>query len=154
MRDLVFAIVAASLDSLHIEALVVEKRRTQPHMYAAERFYPVMLGQLLRAVLDPVNRRDFGELIVITDSLPVSRKRHAVEKAIKHTLASSLPAGARYRLLHHASKSCLGLQVADYCNWALFRKWERGDTRSYEIIRPAIRREIVEPQNGGTDAPA
>ena len=153
VRDLVFRIVAASLDTLHIEGLVVEKRNTHPDLHTAERFYPRMLGQLLRAVLDPGNRPEYSELIVITDSLPVSRKRHAIQKAIKHTLATSLPAGTRYTLLHHASKSCMGLQVADYCNWALFRKWERGDPRSYDLIRPGLRREIVVAQEGGADAP-
>ena len=33
------------------------------------------------------------------------------------------------------------LQVADYCAWAIQRKWERNDTRSYDKIRNKIRRE-------------
>ncbi|MCO5216902.1 MAG: DUF3800 domain-containing protein, partial [Thermomicrobiales bacterium] len=28
-----------------------------------------------------------------------------------------------------------GLQVADYCCWAIQRKWERNDTRSYDLIQ-------------------
>jgi hypothetical protein len=44
----------------------------------------------------------------------------------------------RYRVLHHASKSNLELQVADYCNWAVFRKWERGDLRSYAVVSQAV----------------
>jgi hypothetical protein len=30
--------------------------------------------------------------------------------------------------------SNLFLQVSDYINWAIFRKWERGDVRSYNLI--------------------
>jgi hypothetical protein len=26
------------------------------------------------------------------------------------------------------------LQVADYCTWAIQRKWERNDNRSYDLI--------------------
>lgn len=30
------------------------------------------------------------------------------------------------------------LQIADYCTWAIQRKWEKGDTRSYDLIRDRI----------------
>lgn len=30
------------------------------------------------------------------------------------------------------------LQVADYCTWAIQRKWERQDLRPYELISPKI----------------
>ena len=30
------------------------------------------------------------------------------------------------------------LQVADYCAWAIQRKWERGDARSYDLIKKHI----------------
>jgi GTP-dependent phosphoenolpyruvate carboxykinase len=101
-----------------------------------------MIGYLIRYVLEPRNLKDYEEVIVITDSIPVSRKREAIEKAVKQTLSRMLPNGTRYKILHHASKSCTGLQVADYCNWAIFRKWERGDLRSYELIRSGIRSEF------------
>jgi hypothetical protein len=39
-----------------------------------------------------------------------------------------------------ASDPCL--QVADYCCWAIQRKWERGDMRLYELIASKIRSEF------------
>ena len=78
------------------------------------------------------------EVIVITDTIPVRKKAKAIEKAVKTTLANMLPEQVRFRVLHHASKSSFGLQVADYCNWAIFRKWERGDTRSYDLISSRV----------------
>ena len=66
--------------------------------------------------------------------IPVKKKAKAIEKAIKTTLTHMFPEKVKYRVLHHASKSSFGLQVADCCNWAIFRKWERGDTRSYDLI--------------------
>src|SRR5688500_1461272 len=38
------------------------------------------------------------------------------------------------------SEPCL--QVADYCCWALSRKWEKGDDRSYALIQHKIRSEF------------
>lgn len=33
------------------------------------------------------------------------------------------------------------LQVADYCIWAIQRKWEKGDGRSYDLIKDKIAHE-------------
>lgn len=55
------------------------------------------------------------------DRIPVNKKRKAIEKAIKMTLPQMLPDSLRFRILHHDSKSCCGLQVADYFNWAIYR---------------------------------
>lgn len=101
-----------------------------------------MIGYLIRYVVEPKNLKNYTEVIVITDTIPFSRKREAIEKAVKQTLSRMLPIGTKYRILHHASKSCVGLQVADYCNWAIFRKWERGDLRSHDLIRSGIQSEF------------
>ena len=46
-----------------------------------------------------------------------------------------------YRVLHHASKAHYGLQTADYCNWATFRKWEQADDEYYQVISSALKSE-------------
>jgi len=86
-------------------------------------------------MLDAVSLTEVEKVIVITDQLPIQKKRKAIEKAVKHTLTEMLPADSRYQLLHHSSKSAFGLQVADYINWAVFRAWERGDLRSLDQVR-------------------
>ncbi len=35
-----------------------------------------------------------------------------------------------------------GLQVADYCCWAIFRKWQMRATKHYDRIAPAVRRKF------------
>jgi len=44
-------------------------------------------------------------------------------------------------VLHHASKSNLDLQIADYCTWAIYRKWNAQDGRSLRRVQAAVRRE-------------
>ena len=141
VRDQVFAVIARSLQAIRVDALVVEKAKTGPALRPEEAFYPRMLGYLLRYI---VNRKpaSCGPVIVVTDSLPVNKKREAVEKAVKQALATMLPQGTACKVYHHASKSCPCLQVADYCDWAIFRKWERNDPRSYNYICPAVRSEF------------
>ena len=142
VRDQVFNIIQRSLEGLRIDSVIVEKRKTGPALCEEMKFYPRMLGYLLRYVLEHHPLDQYSEVIVFTDRIPVKGKRNAVEKTVKTTLANMLPRTARYRLLHHDSKSNFQLQIADYCNWAIYRKWSRGDSRSYDLIRAALKSEF------------
>ena len=115
VRRRVFELIAAHLNDLRIDSLIVEKSKTNPALREERRFYPEMLGYLLRYVVPKELSNDTDEVIVITDTIPVQKKRRAIEKAIRGTLAEMLPTGMRYRVLHHQSRSHYGLQVADYC---------------------------------------
>ena len=138
----VFNIIAGSLSELQIDSIVVEKSKTGPALTDDRRFYPEMLGYLLRYVLDRPPHNSADEVIVITDSLPLQRRRRAIEKAIQSTLVQMLPQGVPYRILHHDSRSHYGLQIADYSCWAIFRRYERSDVAAYGRISPAIHSEF------------
>lgn len=141
-RDRVFASIQGELASLRADSVIVEKRKTHPKVQQVERFYPEMLGYLLRYMVREESLDEAREVIVVTDELPLKKKRKAVEKAVKTTLAEMLPDGVRHRVMHHDSKSCCGLQVADYINWAIYRKWRDGDKRSYKLIESAVKSEF------------
>jgi len=138
VRDKVFASIQQFINTLRIDSLIVEKKKTGPALRVDTQFYPRMIGYILGYVLKSNAARNCDEVIVITDTIPIKKKREAVEKAIKTILKQKLPKTSKYRVLHHASKSTFGLQVADYCNWAIFRKWEKGDTRSYDLIKSRV----------------
>lgn len=141
VRNRVFEMLAEHLTPKSVDVLIVEKRKTGPAIQVAEKFYPMMLGYLLSYCLDKCPT-SIGEVVVITDTLPVERKRRAMEKAVKQFLSGRLPKGTPYRLMHHSSKAHYGLQIADYLNWAVFRKWEKGDTEQYDKIEHLIRSEF------------
>ena len=112
LRNTVFDLIATHIGGMHIDFLV------------------------------EVDDGNAKEIIVITDTIPVNRKRRAVEKAVRTTLARTLPSRVKYRVLHHQSRSHYGLQIADYCCWAVLRKWERGESTWYDRIKPAVRNEF------------
>ncbi len=120
----------------------MEKRKTGPALREEERFYPEMLGYLLSYVVNEYDLNLFEKVIVFTDNLPIQRKRRAIEKTIKGVLAHKLPSGVIYYIFHHASKSNYDLQIVDYFNWAIYRKWKSTDFRSYEIIKRVIKSEF------------
>ena len=142
IRNTVFDLIASHLDGMHIDCLVVEKAEVSPTTRDDTRFYPVMLGYLLSMVM-PIElaARDAESIVVVTDTIPVNKKRRAIERAVRTTLSRMLP-NVKYRVLHHQSRSHYGLQTADYCCWAVLRKWERGDSTWYDRIKPAIRNEF------------
>jgi hypothetical protein len=150
VRNGVFDIIQKNLDGVSVDAIIVEKQKVEAMLREEELFLPKVLGTLLREILQHYPLAGLAEVIVFTDSLPVQRKRGAVEKGVKMTLAAMLPAGVRYRVLHHASKSNMDLQIADYCVWAIYRKWNGLDTRSFDRIRAAVRREwdVLSAGNG------
>jgi hypothetical protein len=148
-RNEVFNIICKNLNGVRYDSVIVEKCKTGPALQVPEKFWPKMLGYLLKYVLEQHDLSVYKEVIVFTDQIPIQRKRKAVEKTIKATLASMLPSSARYRIYHHDSKSNFDLQIADYFNWAVYRKWDRSDLRSYSLINSVVESEFDIFRSGG-----
>jgi hypothetical protein len=143
VRNQVFEIIGSHLTGVRVDSVIVDKKMTAPKIRAVERFYPMMLGQLLRYVIrGHEGNATFKEVVVITDSLPLRKKEEAIKKGIKETLGAMLPPSVKYRIFHHDSKSNLDLQIVDYFNWAIYRKWNDGDCRSYDLIKSVVRTEF------------
>ena len=148
VRDRVFGLIATRCKDLRVDSVVVEKRKTGPALQEHDQFYPRMMGYLLKYVYNAIEPSAVSEVIVITDAIPIASKRKVISKAVKETLAKMLPSTIKHRIMHHQSKSCSGLQVADYFNWAVFRKWERSDPRSLLIVRSSVRSQFDIFRNG------
>ena len=142
VRSRVFRIIGSHLENMEIHSLIVEKSKTNPVLRVETRFYPRMLGHLLQYVLKSRFHQNADEVVVITDTLPLKKQRRAIERAVKISLSSMLPNHVKYRIAHHDSRSHRGLQVADYCCWAVYRKWSRGDDRHYATIANAVQSEF------------
>ncbi|MDO8734950.1 MAG: DUF3800 domain-containing protein [Elusimicrobiota bacterium] len=150
IRDKVFGIIRNHLAGVRIDSLIVEKRKTGKALQLEEKFFPEMMGYLLKYILNGFKLSEIQEVLIFTDSIPVKRKREAIEKAIRKVLKRDLPPTAKYRIFHHASKSNFDLQIIDYCNWAIYRKWEANDDRSYLYIKSVIKSEFDIFQAGKT----
>lgn len=151
VRNQVYDIVIPELPNVLIDSIIVEKRKTNPALRDIGKFYSKMLGYLLQYVCAPRNLNSYDNIIVITDRIPVNKIRNAVEKAIKQTFSLTMSnIGKPYQILHHESKASFALQVADYINWAIYRKWDSGDTRSYDLIKNRIRSEFDVFRRGNT----
>lgn len=142
VRDSVFGVIEAHLGDMRIDCLVAEKRKARPPLQEDTRLYRWSLGYLLRHTLSCELDAGTSDVIVITDTIPVNKKRRAVEKAIHGSVIRKQLPGMKYRILHHQSRPHYGLQVADYCCWAISRKWQRGESAWYDRIKLALRSEL------------
>ena len=109
---------------------------------AIDAFYPKILKVLLQYVLNRWDASPPAKILVWTDQIEVKAKRKAVEKAVKTYLANDLKAAVPYHLYHHPSASEPWLQVADYCCWAIQRKWTDGERRPYTVIQRRVMSEF------------
>lgn len=138
VRDEVFRLIT-SIGGFDLDFTVVEKGIVPEAARDEVQFYPGFAGRLLRQVFSRYTDPD-ERIILITDRLPMKRRRQAVEKAFKTYLRQEL--GDRpFSVLHHSSAGHSGLQAADYCTWAVYRKWHSADTRSYALIESLVKTE-------------
>jgi hypothetical protein len=137
VRDRVFRCLAAHVSGMRLICVVACKATLDAGLRTPERLYSAAFDLLVREALDAHAPVPGGQIIVITDSLPVRSGGATVRKAVRTTLKTCTRAGVSYRILHHASRADVNLQVADYCAWAVYRKWERADDRSFRIVADA-----------------
>lgn len=78
------------------------------------------------------------ELMIIAASIGTRKERAAFQGAVDDVLAQTVRKPCKANFCPAAADPCL--QVADYCAWAIQRKWESGsrDLRSYDLIKDRI----------------
>lgn len=130
-------------------AIVVDKPRVNPSLYEPEKFYPKFAAMVLRFVFKGRVRPGTSRVLIYTDTLPFDKKRRlAVEIAIKSSCRADLP-GMPFQVCHHRRDSNAWIQVADYCCWSVFRKWENGNLVAYATLRARLAATEIDPMSRG-----
>ncbi len=149
VRDRVFALLNAH--EFEIYAQVLEKSKARPQVRATRhRFYQHAWYYLFKHSMPKIIRGLDDQLMVTTASIGVKKGQADFSAAVLDVLKQTqkIDAGAwRTTFCSSASDPCL--QAADYCTWAIQRKWERGDSRSYDLIKHKIKYEYDLWQHGG-----
>lgn len=146
VRDLVFDLIAK--DSVRIDATILDKTKTQDHLRQDPlRFYKQALYLHLKYVAQHI-AGPLDELFVVTSSLQIKKKKKAVRLAMLDVV-SQASRSTRVRAAFWPASCDPCLQVADYATWAIQRKYERDDSRSYDLIAHRIESEFQPFLNGG-----
>lgn len=139
VRDRVYALLAKS--QFRIDSTIFDKPKAQPHLRRDEAtFYQYVwlyhFQYVARQVASPAD-----ELLVIAASLGTRKNQAVFHRALQNAVAQVITA-SQWRTAFWTAATDPCLQVADYCCWAIQRKWERRDERSYILIKDKVASEF------------
>uniref|UniRef100_UPI0025F88BFB DUF3800 domain-containing protein n=1 Tax=Sphingomonas sp. TaxID=28214 RepID=UPI0025F88BFB len=117
-----------------------EKSKAQPQVTASKsRFYKIpwyfhckhrLLGQISKA----------DEITVVAASIGTKKEKITFIESLEDIMSQNMR-DKKWAVDFRPCQADPCLQVADYCAWAIQRKWELNDTRSYNLIARRITRE-------------
>ncbi len=138
VRDRVFQLLGRH--DFQVIAQIMEKSKAQSQIRQTnERFYQYGWYYLLKFALRKVLNRNTTEFMVTAASIGTKRGQQVFSDAVNDVVSQTADVSSQTVFCAAAADPCL--QIADYCTWAIQRKWERDDSRSYELIRSRIRHE-------------
>jgi len=143
VRNRVFDIIC-SLGHIRIDSVIVDKKKTHPNLRPLSKFYPEMVEQLLKYPFNPkgLDIKQYDKLSIFVDSeSPRSKERDTLVRAVKVALQPYL-GNMPYSICMHPSSTHPYLQITDYCSWAIYKKWNDDDYRSYKRIMAFIKSEF------------
>lgn len=146
VRDRVYALLQAH--AFRVDTTVFEKRKTQPHLQSEAGMYELAWYLHMQYVAPRIANED-DELMVVGASISTNRRRTDFAQAVAGVVHQTTRS-ATVRTGYWPAPTDPCLQVADYCCWAIQRKWELDDPRSYDLIRDKIRSEFEPFKYGRT----
>jgi hypothetical protein len=134
VRDEVFKVIGPH--RLRVDATVFEKAKARPHLRDVDKYYE-RAWYLHMKHLAPQVAIDHDEMLVVGASFGTLKKQRALTTEIQGVIRQVWKGGNAMTVCWPAATDpCL--QVADYCCWAIQRKWELGDKRSHVLIESII----------------
>ena len=139
VRTAVLREIAAS--GLRIDSTIIPKARVGANLRRSNLliWQFAWLTHLQRVVPRVTRRAD--DLMVVAASIRTQMRADAVDAGL-HDIVGQVRAERSVAHVVNAN-SDMAVQAADYCGWAIQRKWERGDFRAHGVIRHLIGSEQV-----------
>lgn len=155
VRDWVFNAIKELVD-VEVDAIVAQKNKTNPSLYiqyvpskkasdffgvkpvrSEEKFYDKISKMLLQYIFRRYEKQDeIGKIVVVLGSLFTGAKRKYVLKSLKQYFKTF---NKPFYIYFHSTSSEINCQIADYCGWAVFVKYERGEGRPLQEIQDKIK---------------
>jgi hypothetical protein len=135
VRDRVFAVIQRH--DFQIQATIMEKAKAAPKIRPTHaRFYQHGWYQHFSWGMTTIIRA-CDEMHITAASVGTKKGQIVFTDAVKDVIKQTVK-GVKSRTSFWQCSTDPCLQLVDYCTWAIQRKWERGDTRSYDLIKDRI----------------
>jgi hypothetical protein len=154
VRNKVYDFIFSIKDLYEFYSVIARKNKTPPSLYGDYKngklvkknkgfgLYKVLCENLLQGIFTG-RYVIVDEIVVVMSSLFEGEKRKVLLKTLKNFLKNNLD-NIPFQIYDNSSESDLNCQLVDYCCWALFRKYENTDLRSYERIKDCTHRREFE----------
>jgi hypothetical protein len=137
VRDEVFATLQRC--DMRVDATIVTKASIPVEMRDPHQLYRYAwhehFGRIASEVAHPGDR-----LLAVASDLGTRKRRGAFHLAVDDAVRASARCPHRVAFWPNMSEPCL--VVADYCTWAIQRRWEREDRRSHQLLADKIASEL------------
>lgn len=140
-RDAVFAVL--SKHEFRIDATILEKSKAQPQTRKSDpTFYRYAWFYHFKHV-GPLLRKANTKLLITAAALGQKKTKAAFKEALNNTIQQVIPRKDWEISFMDSAKDPM-LWAADYCAWAIQRKWESGqqDVRSFDLIKSKVKTEF------------
>jgi hypothetical protein len=137
VRNAVFKLLGEQ--SFRVDATIFEKYKAQPHLQSEQGLYKMAWYQHFKYIAPKIAKRG-DRFFVAASSLGTKSARRDFHAAVIDVV-QQVTQSAEHCVVAWPTSSDPCLQVADYCTWAIQRKWERQDLRSHALIASKIHSE-------------
>jgi hypothetical protein len=135
VRNCVFDVIGGY--DFRVDATILDKRKTRPHVRSTdESFYQTAWYYHMKYLVPQMSKNE-EQLLVIAASVGTKAKRQAFHDGIRDVM-QQVSSGRHFKTAFWPAATDPCLQIADYCSWAIQRKWENNDDRSYLLIKDKI----------------
>ncbi len=140
-----------SLEDIEIDSVIVQKNKANPSLILDKekkskkgkgyKLYIIALRTLLKYIYERYeNSENIDLVVVILSSIFTKGKHDLIKMIIKKYLKQEFQ--KPFFLYFHQCKADKNTQIADYCCWAIHKKWTDGEMRPYSAIQNKIRSEF------------
>jgi len=133
-----------NLKDIEIDSVIVQKNKANPSLYISEKkkmskkekgykLYIIALRTLLKYLFKRYkNSENINQVIIILSSIFNASKQYLIKMIIKKYLKQEFP--KPFFLYFHECRADKNTQIADYCSWAIYKKWTDGEIRPYSAV--------------------
>lgn len=123
------------------DCTILQKSKAQPQTRATEAdFYQYAWFYHGKYITPRFCTKD-NDVLVTAAALETKVGKAAFKSAFNNAIQQTKPFGGTLTTAFPESVADPCLWAADYCAWAIQRKWELGDRRSYDLIGHTVRSE-------------
>jgi len=127
---------------IRFSAVVLKKETVYPYLREEKQILHNYLTGYIVELIPFMESRNFE--VIVDKFLSKGAERENFDTYLRrhvgyHCRELGLIPPNRINIRHESSYACAGLQVADFVAGSLFAKYERGDDRFYNIIKPKER---------------